>query len=314
MKYIIKQFFLLFLVISIMSCDVVSEFLTTNYFDDLSDTDETDIDIDENSVWISISDADKLTKIDEYTSYALSEDFSGQLFQSLKTNETYKNGVSDYYRQLLVDQPIRMYISDDGYDDYIDDLAIYQNRALALAKIEAYTTDKLMIAGFNELLIDYSSGIREGVLNHKLIFSEMFSVPDTLWATDGDDADTVNSELSSFKRAGSALSLLGETITDRDNPLIDSVTEDDAIFILLACMVNNVIEETMTDSSTTETVSLQSLTSQTVTRDTTDAIIQFPEDITGGTTLENYLGADGALLYAASGYELPEISIFGGNL
>ncbi len=318
MKSLFRHIVVVFLLISLASCDAVSTLLTKNQFEQFKDYNPFTLVIGE-ITWAMLTPEQQLDKINEYTNAALSDD-SDDFFDEL-SDEDYKNyrdDVTDHYRELLDVVP------NDEAETYLVDLALYQRRAMALGRIEVYTRSSHAVDGFENLYMSYYSGEEDGLLNKDVFIQKVFGRQDLI--DDGESISEIRTDLDSdligAYYAGEAFNKLGETITNIDNPSAEVVTEADAVIILLSCLIYRIIdlsidgEPSPTDIDDPAFVELRNY----ILDGTVLTSVVFPQDVTaediiaeGDTMLEHYLGKGGALIYTATGYELPPITVLEGG-
>lgn len=309
MKYLIKHIIIVFLLISLASCDVASGLLTTNHFEQFKDYNPFTLVIGE-ITWAMLTEEQQLEKINEYTNAALSDDNSDDFFDMLSENKDYRDDVTDHYRGLLDVVP------DDESETYLVDLALYQRRAMALGLIEVYTRTASAVSGFETLLYSYLEGTGE-MLSPTLFITEVFQIPEPSAMTETEIKAQLKDDLIGAYNAGEAFNDLGITIEDTDNPSAEVVTGGDGVVILLSCMMYRIINLNIPGSEDplSDTI-FDTLTDYIYDNDDSATAILFPQTETASvddTILEHYLGEGGALIYTATGYELPPITDLGGS-
>ncbi|QEN05728.1 hypothetical protein EW093_13735 [Thiospirochaeta perfilievii] len=305
MKYLLKHIPIVFLLIGLTSCDVVTSLLTTNYFEGFSDINPFSLVVDENS-FPTDDDEAAILLINKYTDVALSDD-AENFFAALKGLDTYRSDLIAYYNSILITKP------DNTLPTYLDDIDIYQRRSLALAKIELYTRNAYAIDGFDRLYTKYVTGEEDADLTINLLIENVFNTEDP-------DVTRVSLEddFQGFFNAGDAIDLLGKTIVDTDNPTSKVLDENEGVFILLSSIINRVVELSLEGdlSNTKNENDVFVALAAYVLNGTTSSLLVYPQDLPpegGQSMIEHYLGLGGALAYTASGFELPGVSILGGS-
>lgn len=310
MRSILKYISFIFLLILVISCEGVSNLLTTNYFEPFEDVNPFSVFIgdDETSFYDDFTPEEREALIDEYTAAALSYENEDALYESLIEQPNYRDEVTKYLKEYLESSEN---IPDIFSPTYSEDLKNYQNRALALANIEVYTHGAIGINGFDDLIFSYTSGELEGTLTQQVLLTKVFGT------SSGTTSEEILLDIEGALRAGEALDLLGETIIDKDNPSSTTITSDDGLLILLSCMINNIVDLSMDNNSQTMDDVLDKLVDGIMNNDFDPDFITFPQDDgspdSSLTTMERYLGVGGALAYTASDFTLPSVSLFGGN-
>lgn len=311
MRYLLRHFFIVFLFINLISCDVASELLTTNHFKEFEDVNPFSLVVNEES-WKDLSDDEKREKIDKYTDAALSKDDSMDLFNSLGRLPGYRDEVIKYYQEHIVDV-----LPDSTLETYDADLRAFQRNSMALALIDIYTRNANAFLGFDQLTRDYYAG-EEGVLTHDLFLNRVFMVEK--FKNEGLSREEIvkdlKNDLQAAYRAGEVFNRLGKTIRDKDNPTAFSVNEKNGDTILLSCMLYRVVSLSEAPLFTgIDTISGE-LANNIYDGNFSSGKIKFPQN-TGKpsdlSVLEHYLGIGGALTYTASGFKLPPVIDLGGT-
>ncbi len=291
----------------LFSCDIMSDLLTTNYFEALEqyepdDVADIDIDLDETIDWNLFSTEEKLELIEEYTDAVLSEESSDLLFEYFKEYKTYKNDVTNYYRELLLDTPD---------PDNNGEILLYQRKALALIKIEVFTTEKVTINVLEDLFSDYSKENEDELLTFDVFVSASFDLSNVGTTTD-ELTTTLLDDIDSLYRASLAINLLGDTIVDHDNPTSTVLSKDDGIYIMLSSFIGQILDNNTLLENDVD-ITADTLVQCIIDKDITSTVLIFPKDLEGNNSLTNYLGDSGALVFTATGYLMPSVSLFGGD-
>lgn len=298
MKYLFRYIIIMCLLISLTACDIASELLTTNHFEQFKDINPFSLVLSEES-W----EYDE-AKILEFTAAALSEDNSDEFYDMLAERPTYRDAVTESYRTLLATLPNK------ADETYITELAEYQRRALALARIEVYTRGASAVDGFNDLYASYLSGEIETSLTQENFITNVFRHDSS------DSVDQLEADIYGSVRAGFAFEKLGLTIEDKDNPVLDIIEADDAVIVLLSGMIYRIVELTIQEGSSQTEDQIITQLSNNIYVNNFATEIKFPQDVVKSanvTFLEHYLTEGVALVYTATGYELPSISLLDGG-
>lgn len=305
MRSFLKKISLVLLLIFFISCGGFSKLFTTNHFEQFEDIDPFSVFASEETSFGDLDYDQKVEIINKYTTAALSIEDSDALFTALKNQPDYRDQVTDFMGAYLIKQEN---IPDPLSKKYDEDLIFYQNLAVALGRIEVYTTRSIAIFGFNDLFVDYASGEIEETLTQKIFLSEVFGIQRSVSETKVD--------IEALVRAGEAFELLGKTIRNTDNPESSSLNEDDAILILMSSMMKRIVYYTNLEfPSLNESQIINNLVKGIIDGDFVGLSIKFPQDIVGSklTNIQRYLGVGGALTFTATGFDLPPMSLFGGN-
>lgn len=308
MRSFLKYISLIFVLIILVSCNGLSSLLTTNYFEPFDDTESFSVYTgDDTTSFDDFTPEEKEALIDDYTSAALSLENDESLYEALINNPDYRDEVTTYLADYLNNDDNKPNILSKTY---ISDLTTYQNRALALANIEVYTHGAVGINGFDDMVFNYTSGELEGTLTQEILLTQVF----------GDETDPVSlkADLLGSLKAGEALNLLGDTIIDKNNPSSGTLSPDDGVLVLMTSIINSIVKLSISkDSSLTEDVVLDKLVFGILNNNFDLSIITFPQDDTSPdsnlTTMERYLGVGGALVFTATDFTIPSISLFGGD-
>lgn len=317
MKSLVTRLSLVSLLMMLLSCEVLSPILTKNYFEEFKDYNPLEGLIEE-SDWNAVVDKD--AKLDQYIDIVFTGGQDAKsLYNQLKGEKNYKRAMADDLMKRFNDPSSSGYLTLPVYgsETFAADLNTYQRTAMALAKLEVYGSEEMALTGYDNIIVDFATGEQESSLDNKTVMEYLFA-PET--SSEYTNSQLINMDITSLYNAGIALSYLGSTIIDRDNPASDFVSENDAVMILISCMINTIITDSV-ENFIDETAVIDALVSdiesvQSSASGTFFDNLNFPQDKgdTDESTIVQYLGENGAVVYAATGFELPNAeSIMGGN-
>lgn len=309
MKSLVKSLSLVSLLIMFLSCEVLSPILTKNYFEEFKDLNPL-ADILPEQVWGEFSEAEQQEKLNEYIDAVIYDEKNAKdLYEQLKDSPQYKRDMADALMGRFDDPTDTGYLTVPVYgsETFADDLKKYQQTAIALAKIEVYGSQEMAITGFENIIVDFATGEQTNGLSNETLMDYLFDL-------EGETSENRTEDIRSLYNAGIAVSYLGSTIIDRDNPTSEFVTDDDAILILISAMINTIITDSVANFSDNNSAVITALVTGIETG-TFDSNLNFPQDkVDNNDPIVQYLGEDGAVVYAATGYELPDAElVMGGN-
>lgn len=319
MKYLFKHIFFVFLFISLTSCDVVESLFTTNQFEDFSDYNPFTLVIGE-ITWDMLSEEQQAERIIEYIDGALSGENQDDFYKMLAEDTDYRDAVTESFRDLINETEL-----DENSDTYTENLLSYKRTALALSRIELYSRNINAGEGLNNLYTSYLAGDIDGTITAETFISNVFllTIDDRENKTDAEIKVQLKKDVLGSYRSGYSFKKLGSIIKNPDNPTFEIISEDeevniedDAVNILMSGIINRIIDLTKYEDSTLTEDAVIDLLVNGISSSTFSSTIKFPKDVditSGDTVLEHYLGEEVALLFTATGYELPSVSIFKGG-
>lgn len=300
-----KKFCFILILILLLSCEGLSDLLSTNHFSSLDKGGAVLINSDDLQGW---TQDDRNEKLDYYSSIALSKEDSEYLYEVLRNDPAAKAELIANYIAFLNTPP------DLNNPAEVD---LYQKIAAAYAKIEVYTTAATIMDGVDDLVIDYASGASSGGFNQDKVLDEVFRIPATFSSPEEKEQkrQEVIVELTALTNAGFAYEKLGNTITDVDRPSSNYISDEDAVLVLVTAMTGTIIQNTVDNTSLTKEQAIEELVNGIVNRDFIGSQVIFP--VSPGNTASNpmelYLGPGGSLTFTSTGFELPPASSLGGN-
>lgn len=300
MKPLVKSLSLISLLLFFLACEVLAPILTKNYFEGFKDYNPLG-DVIPESDWSAVTDQE--AKIQEYTDIVFGDERHAEdLYEQLKNEPNYKRAMANTFMDNLVATDVPLFNSVDFSEESLDS---YQKSAMALARLEVYGSNEFAITGYNQIILDYASSNQDESLTTAILMDYLF---------DSTDDSEISSDILSLYNAGRAIDLLGATIINGDDPSSKYISDDDAILIIVSAMIYTIVEDSVAsfaDRDAVITALVEGIISET---STFDSNLVFPQDDTGtDEPIVKYLGENGALVYAASGFELPVVEeIFGG--
>lgn len=299
-----KKFSCILVLILLISCEGLSNLLTTNHYSGLDEGSGVVINADDLKDWVP----DEITeKLDYYSDIILSIDDAESLYRVLRDDAAAKAELISNFKLKISSTP------DLTKEEEVDR---YQKYNAAYAKVEVYSSQATVIEGVEDLIIDYASGANSGNFNQDTLLTQVFKIPVTFDSPEQKEQrrQELITEMSALVNAGEAYENLGNSITDVDRPTSEYIGDEDAVLVLLTAMTGTIIQKTVENTSLTRSQAVEELVNGIVNRDFTGSQIVFP--VSPGNTADNpmelYLGPGGSLAFTATGFKLPSVSSLGG--
>lgn len=305
MLSLFKKFLVFLLLVLLISCEGLSELLSTNHFSGMDEGSGVVISPEDLKGWIPEEINEKLNY---YSDIILSIDDADSLFSVLINDPVAK-------AEFLSNFKLALNFTPDLTKE--EDVDRYQKFNAAYAKVEVYSTETTILEGVDNLIVDYASGASSGDFNQDTLLTEVFNIPAVFDTPEQKEQrrQELITEINALVNAGDAYENLGNSITDVDRPSSRYISDEDAVLVLLTAMTGRIIQKTVESTSLTKTQAVEELVNGIVNKNFTGSQIMFP--VSPGNTASNpmelYLGPGGSLAFTATGFQLPPVSSLGGS-
>lgn len=288
-----------------VSCNGLSELMNRNYYSDIPEIESFLLTPDDFPIDMPLEERARV--VDEYADIALDSLSSPYLFDTLSEDSYYPDTLNALSSLFLAE--INYIEPDVSLGTNVRNR--YQKLNLARAKIEVYPRDNGELGNIEAGLVGYKSGIITGVFTESKLRTDIFDLP-TDEAVSDDRVNELEELFTALSKAGDSLIKLGESILDLDFPASPYLSLDEGPFVLFVLVSSNIIEKSLVNFSDNRSQVIDQIVTDLSTGDFESSVI-YPSEMTESTVSHRYLGEEGALVFSATGYELPESLLLEGG-